>query len=225
MGINTIEPLYKSPSCQIRVGHFQMTGIGPGKGWGPGEGSSKAEIPVNGATCTPQMSLRRRKERESGKGKGNHRVWKLINSIHRIWIQPEEQTESDQDFNLRTLFAKWMKHVSTPWLPRSRDSAAGSKLQRALSRNVDGRVPVYPPDPRSSGCWLFLLLSMSKVKAASHIWTVSFEGFLCTCRSPSNMPRIGLGGDCCCAHFTANNAGCSRLHQITHSSLFWPRSL
>ena len=84
MGINTIEPLYKSPSCQIRVGHFQMTGIGPGKGWGPGEGSSKAEIPVNGATCTPQMSLRRRKERESGKGKGNHRVWKLINSIHRI---------------------------------------------------------------------------------------------------------------------------------------------
>lgn len=118
-----------------------------------------------------------------------------------------------------------MKHVSTPWLPRSRDSAAGSELQRAVSRNVDRRVLVCPPDPRSSGCWLFLLLSMSKVKAASNIWRVSLEGLLGTCWSPSNMPRIGLGGDCCCAHFTANNAGCSRLHQITHSSLFWQRSL
>ena len=140
-----LSPFKRIQAAKLEWDVVRMTGIRPEKVGVLEEGNSKVELPVNTATCAPQMRLRRRKGRLWGMGKGSPKGWKVINSTHTIWIQPEGQPESDHDFNLRTLFAKWMKCVSTPWLPRAETlQLQASCREQSLVMWTGGLLSVLP---------------------------------------------------------------------------------
>lgn len=101
-----LSPFKRIQAAKLEWNVARMTGIRPEKVRVPEEGNSKAKLPMNTATCAPQMRLRRRKGRLWGTGKDSPKGWKVIHSTHRIGIQAEAQPESDYNFNLRALFAK-----------------------------------------------------------------------------------------------------------------------
>lgn len=79
-----LSPFKRIQTAKLEWDVVRMTGIRPEKVGVLEEGNSKVELPVNKATCAPQMRLRRRKGRQWGMGKSSPKGWKVINSTHTI---------------------------------------------------------------------------------------------------------------------------------------------
>ena len=58
-----LSPFKRIQAAKLEWSVVRMTGIRPEKVRVPEEGNSKVKLPVNRATCAPQMHLRRRKGR------------------------------------------------------------------------------------------------------------------------------------------------------------------
>ena len=58
-----LNPFKRIQAAKLEWSVVRMTGIIPEKVRVPEEGNSKVKLPVNRATCAPQMRLRRRKGR------------------------------------------------------------------------------------------------------------------------------------------------------------------